>query len=145
MGPQAVGPIFVSYRRKDTAHVAGRIADRLHAHLPNRRVFLDVDSVGAGVDDDVIRLELVTALENDIPIIPILVDGASMPTRQELPAPMKALAHRNAVRIDYERFDQDVTRLLGAIDGILGERTAKVARDLRTFPPVFPAVRNLPW
>jgi hypothetical protein len=163
MGTQPAGPIFVSYRRKDTAHVAGRIADRLIAHLPDRRVFLDVDSIGAGADfveavttavlssdvvlvligdkwrgdigeggrsrldtnDDVIRLELVTALDNDIPIIPILVDGASMPTQHELPAPMKALARRNAERLDYERFDQDVRRLLRALDGKLGEANSQ--------------------
>jgi YVTN family beta-propeller protein len=162
MGAQPAGPIFVSYRRKDTAHVAGRIADRLIAHLPDRRVFLDVDSVGAGADfveavtnavlssdvvlvligdkwrgdidesgrsrldteDDLIRLELVTALTNEIPIIPLLVDGASMPTQHDLPDPMKALARRNAVRLDYERFDQDITRLLGALDGILSRVVA---------------------
>src|SRR5215218_10065225 len=35
--------------------------------------------------DDVVRLEIVAALERDIRVIPILVEGAVMPRRQELP------------------------------------------------------------
>ena len=42
--------IFLSYRREDSAGVAGRIYDRLRAHFGPDSVFIDVDSVPSGVD-----------------------------------------------------------------------------------------------
>jgi hypothetical protein len=42
-----------------------------------------------------------------------------MPTQRELPVPMQPLARRNAVRVDHERFDQDVSQLLRELDEIL--------------------------
>lgn len=37
--------IFISYRREDSAHVAGRIYDHLTSHLPRAQVFKDVDAI----------------------------------------------------------------------------------------------------
>jgi len=37
------------------------------------------------------------ALERGIPVIPVLVDGASMPQSGELPEDLKALAGRSAL------------------------------------------------
>ncbi len=42
--------IFLSYRREDSAGVAGRIYDRLRDHFGRDAVFFDVDSVPYGVD-----------------------------------------------------------------------------------------------
>ena len=42
--------IFISYRRADADAVAGRIKDRLARDLPDWEVFMDVDSIGAGVE-----------------------------------------------------------------------------------------------
>jgi hypothetical protein len=42
--------IFVSYRRGETGHVAGRLADRLMERFGPSRVFIDVDSIEPGVD-----------------------------------------------------------------------------------------------
>jgi hypothetical protein len=42
--------VFISYRRADTDAVAGRIKDRLARDLPDWQVFMDVDSIGAGVE-----------------------------------------------------------------------------------------------
>ena len=45
--------MFVSYRRQDTRHVAGRLADRLVEHFD---VFMDMDTIEPGTDfTDVIR------------------------------------------------------------------------------------------
>ncbi|MDJ0741550.1 MAG: toll/interleukin-1 receptor domain-containing protein [Gammaproteobacteria bacterium] len=40
--------IFISYRRSDTASMAGRIHDRLAERLPERRLFLDVSAIRPG-------------------------------------------------------------------------------------------------
>lgn len=42
--------VFISYRRDDTAHVAGRLYDRLVDRFGAAAVFKDVDSIPAGVD-----------------------------------------------------------------------------------------------
>ena len=44
------GGVFVSYRRTETEHVAGRLADRLRDEFGRSRVFMDVDSIRAGTD-----------------------------------------------------------------------------------------------
>ncbi|MFB9317850.1 toll/interleukin-1 receptor domain-containing protein [Cryptosporangium minutisporangium] len=43
-------PVFISYRRRDTANVAGRLADRIALEHGEDRVFLDVDSTRVGAD-----------------------------------------------------------------------------------------------
>ena len=42
--------IFISYRRQDSAGVAGRIYDRLCAHFGKGAVFMDIDNIPFGVD-----------------------------------------------------------------------------------------------
>jgi hypothetical protein len=42
--------VFISYRRSDSRHVAGRLRDALAAAFGDDDVFLDVDSVGFGDD-----------------------------------------------------------------------------------------------
>lgn len=42
--------IFISYRRDDTRHVAGRLAGDLADRFGESAVFRDVDSIGAGLD-----------------------------------------------------------------------------------------------
>ncbi len=42
--------IIVSYRREDTAWIAGRVHDRLKAHYGAENVFMDIDSIPFGLD-----------------------------------------------------------------------------------------------
>ncbi len=44
------GNIFISYRREDSAGMAGRIADQLKRRFPQRRIFMDVSDIDPGVD-----------------------------------------------------------------------------------------------
>jgi hypothetical protein len=46
----AAGRIFLSYRREDTRHVAGRLADRLNSRFGAGTVFMDVDVIELGAD-----------------------------------------------------------------------------------------------
>jgi hypothetical protein len=67
------------------------------------------DAKGARrLDDpqDFVRVELETALNrDDVRVIPILLDNAEMPTAQELPRGLAALARRQTVEIDPVSFD----------------------------------------
>ncbi len=42
--------IFVSYRRDDTRHVAGRLADDLAPHFGQDNIFRDIEAIDPGVD-----------------------------------------------------------------------------------------------
>ena len=44
------GGIFVSYRRQETSHLAGRLYDRLADRFGEGQVFIDVDPIEPGVD-----------------------------------------------------------------------------------------------
>jgi formylglycine-generating enzyme required for sulfatase activity len=138
--------VFISYRRDDSADVAGRIYDRLIARFGTGNVFKDVDSIPLGIDfrqhltravigrdwlritneagqrrlddpRDFVRIEIEAALQRDIPVIPLLVQRASMPAEEELPESLRGLAYRNgiAVRADPD-FHRDMDRLIGQME-----------------------------
>ena len=70
--------------------------------------------------NDLVRLELEAAFAADIRVIPILVEGATMPRRQELPDSIADLTRRNALILRHEAFRSDAARLMVAIEQILG-------------------------
>ncbi len=164
--PGTTRAVFLSYRREETRHIAGRLADRLTERLGSTQVFMDVDTIEPGADfaaatvrevascdvlialigpiwstitdprgrrrlddpDDLVVLEIQTALEREIRVIPVLVDGAVMPERYDLPQGLQPLALRNAVRLDHETFRTDVATLLDAVERILA--TLKTAEPM---------------
>src|SRR5580704_8944938 len=68
---------------------------------------------------DPVRIEIETALRNKIPIMPELVNGASMPSSIELPESIRKLADLNATEIDAGRdFNLHIRRLVDALDQI---------------------------
>ena len=71
---------------------------------------------------DFVRLEVEKALWWDIPVVPILVSNASMPTASELPESMRSLVlHQGvAVRPDPD-FHRDMDRLIERLTNLLTE------------------------
>jgi hypothetical protein len=74
--------------------------------------------------NDYVRAEIAAALSRNVRVIPVLLDGASMPAEETLPEPLRPLARRNAIEVSHSRFDSDVNRLVEAIGLALGERDA---------------------
>jgi len=66
---------------------------------------------------DFVRLEVESALKRDIPVIPVLVGKARMPSATELPSSLQELAFRNAaeVRAGLD-LQEHLTRLVRGID-----------------------------
>jgi hypothetical protein len=64
---------------------------------------------------DFVRMEIGAALKRKIRVIPVLVDGASMPRPTELPEDLRSLVRRNALSITDTSFDGDCQRLAAAI------------------------------
>lgn len=146
--------IFVSYRRKSSEGITGRIVDRLVAQYGKDSVFVDIDSIAAGADfrerinqvlneadvviaivgpqwlesgkqawtdqkNDWVRVEIEAALRRNALIIPVLVDGASMPGAGDLPDSIRDFAYRTAVVVaGGQDFHSHVDRLIRSIDRI---------------------------
>ena len=64
---------------------------------------------------DFVRIETGAALKRDIPVIPVLVQGASAPKPDQLPDDLKELAFRNAVELTHARWDSDIEVLIKAL------------------------------
>lgn len=69
--------------------------------------------------DDFVRLEVESALARDVKVIPVLVDGARMPSRADLPASLEGFATRQGLEVTSSRFKYDVGVLAAAIEPLL--------------------------
>jgi TIR domain len=161
------GQIFISYRREDAAHPAGRLHVHLAQKFPKSRIFMDIDSLDPGEDfaeaieksvgscdiliavigqrwldardvdgtrrldkpDDFVRLEISTALKRGIRVMPVLVDGASMPKSTQLPDDLQPLVRRQAVEVTHNRFATDSERIINAINRAFEASTASGAES----------------
>jgi TIR domain len=139
-----LGGVFISYRREESSFAARAICDRVAQKVGRENIFLDVDNIDLGVDwfevlaekvgacdaliavigknwvssadeDDFIRFEIESALQRNVRVIPVLVDGAKMPRADELPDAIKNLARRQGIEISHNHFDSDVERLTDAL------------------------------
>lgn len=137
--------IFLSYRHEDSIDIAGRIYDWLALRMDSGDLFMDVDSIPAGVDfrtyiqgairqsrlmlvvigqkwlpvtnsaglrrlddpGDFVRIEVESAIQHNIPIIPLLVQNAPMPAAGQLPPSLAQISYLNAIAV---RSGQDFTR-----------------------------------
>jgi len=61
--------VFISYRRSDTRHLAGRIDERLRSELSDDQIFFDIDSIPLGLD---FRDQIVTALNETAVILALI-------------------------------------------------------------------------
>jgi hypothetical protein len=88
--------------------------------------------------DDFVRLEIATALERGIPVIPVLVGNASMPRSQALPETLAPLGSYQAVVLHELHFQRDVDTLIDRIQASAGtgETRRTIARTIN---------RERPW
>jgi len=149
------GRVFISYRRADTANQAGWLAERLAGHYGRPQVVKDVDSIQLGNDfaeviaaavtscdallalighqwlaaaagpNDFVRVEIESALTRGIRVIPVLVDGARMPTAAELPPGLAMLAQSPPLSLGAANPEGDVSRLTQVLDQTIAARSAQ--------------------
>lgn len=106
--------------------------DALHASLQQTAAILVVigprwttlrDAHGTRrLDDakDFVRLEVEAALGRRIPVVPVLVQGATMPRSEDLPPSLAAFATRQAAVIDHAEFHDDAERLCDRLAKTIG-------------------------
>jgi TIR domain len=72
--------------------------------------------------EDFVRLEVETALKRpDVTPIPVLVAGARVPNRDDLPPEVQSITRRNAIELSDGRWGYDVGRLIAALDRLLAD------------------------
>jgi hypothetical protein len=64
---------------------------------------------------DFVVLEIASALKREVPVIPVLVHAAKMPTPDQLPESLKDFSHRNSVELSHTRWPTDVSLLVEAL------------------------------
>ena len=61
---------------------------------------------------DFVRMEIAAALKRNIPVTPLLLHGAHMPTVEQLPEDLSDLAYRNGFELSHNRWESDVQELV---------------------------------
>lgn len=69
--------------------------------------------------NDFIRLETGAALERDIRVVPVLLDGALMPHESDLPDTLKSLVRRQAVELTHKQWEASSGKLIRTLERIL--------------------------
>jgi len=83
---------------------------------------------------DWVRQEIKVALSRpDVLVVPVLVEHATMPAEDELPASIRKLARRNAVELTDKRWDYEVGQLIATLEQVL---------EPRPYPPPTPPRRG---
>lgn len=159
--------IFISYRREEARHAAGRLAEDLSLSFGAGHIFRDIEGIELGVEfakalekamaacsvmlvligpqwldmpdrkrggrrldqpDDWTRQEIATALQRDVRVVPVLLEGAMLPDAAELPTDIRSLVGRQAMELSDVRWRGDLQRLVDALAKLPGfEIDRKVA------------------
>lgn len=89
---------------------------------------------------DFVRLEIATALTRNVRVIPVLVNDATLPGPEELPADLVPLTRRNSIEVSDIRFRSDMERLVHSIEGI-----AQKPEEVRPGPTAAPPSRSVTY
>lgn len=77
-----------------------------------------------GDSTDYVTMEIQMAIDNRVPIIPVLLDGAPLPEESSLPMKLAAgLRRRNSMEIRHSSFERDCAFLTQNVYGYLGLKT----------------------
>lgn len=77
---------------------------------------------------DLVRLEIETALHNQIHVVPVLADGSRLPRPLDLPTEIQDLARRQAFELGNEHFRLDASTLISYLSNVLRTRTKQLQR-----------------
>jgi hypothetical protein len=85
--------------------------------------------------NDFVRIEIETALQSRIPVVPVLVRDTQMPASEDLPESLRGLAFRNAasLRTDPD-FHHDMDRLIRGLRRSLRHSLQHVPKSLNRSP-----------
>jgi uncharacterized membrane protein YidH (DUF202 family) len=88
--------------------------------------------------EDFVRLEVASALQRNVRVIPVLVGGATMPESEQLPAILAGLSRRNALVVSDLDWRAGMARLVAVLEPP-DERETRPIRPPRPEPSHIPA------
>lgn len=97
--------------------------------------------------EDILRREIIHALQRNVLVIPVLVGGATVPSIDDLPPELKPLGRRQALPISELDFERDLERLIEVVAQELCV-PAQTAQRTAVPPPPPPAAhkhKRWPW
>jgi hypothetical protein len=149
--------IFLSYRRTD-APQACRVYNALVGRFGADAVFMDVETIPFAVsfpefireaiadskvlialigfewaarireEADPVRMEVETAIERRVPVLPVLIGNTTMPHPDALPTTLLSVSSQNAMTLGVlHDFDTHMRLLTTRIEALLGARSAERA------------------
>ena len=92
---------------------------------------------------DFVRIEIAAALKRNIPVTPLLLHGAQMPTAEQLPEDLSDLPYRNGFELSHNRWDSDVQELFKRLCLVTRNDTPSGAKADSAAPTPQPAKK--PW
>jgi hypothetical protein len=102
-------------RKLDSCHVLVVVISKTWLTATNRDGRRRLEDPG-----DFVRLEVAAGLRRNVCVVPVLVGGAAMPSAEDLPGDLKALATRQAMEITERDFEDDVLRLCQSVERTFG-------------------------
>jgi hypothetical protein len=78
------------------------------------------------------HIELRTAIERKMLVIPVLVGGAEMPSEADLPLDLQPLARRNALQITEQDWDEGMGKLIRTLEQVVASSSQDILRAART-------------
>jgi len=118
-------------------HVGENFSDAINQAIGSCRVVIVLigpswysitDEMGRKrLDDphDFVRVEVQAALDQDVFMIPVLVNRAKMPKSEDLPYDLRSLTSYKAIEIRHRRFDSDFEYLIAELEQYLVENIKK--------------------
>jgi len=91
--------------------------------------------------EDFVRLEIEGALRHDVRVIPVLIDGAQMPRRADLPPSLADLVELQAFELALSHFGSDAEQLIRALEGYVAVQAPQPSATVR-MPPSAEAGRK---
>ena len=142
--------VFLSYRKSDAPFAVDLICLQLINHFGKRAIFRDEISIPPGTDfrvclkealahcevllaiigenwkegihnpEDYVRLEIETALQRGIHVVPIFIGNAAIPDEGALPPSLASLPYKKGIRMrSGADFAPDFSRLALALESVL--------------------------
>jgi hypothetical protein len=94
--------------------------------------------------EDYLRLEVATALERNIRVMPVLIQGASMPRADELPNDLAPLTRSQAFELHSASWRDDIRQLITILDNVL-ERPVSKQPDILSPETIFLSYSRIDW
>lgn len=82
--------------------------------------------------DDFVRIEIASAIAQEKKILPVLLEGAQMPSAEDLPNDMKDLSRRNAVELRLNRIEDDAREIAKTLKELVPDKNVSQKKMVRT-------------